>query len=516
MYSYHEHELVVDNFAGGGGASTGIELAIGRSVDIAINHDPKAISMHKVNHPQTIHYCESVFDIDPVQATFGKPIALAWFSPDCCHFSRARGATPVKKDIRGLAWVVVRWALLTKPRVIILENVEEFKTWGPTIIDNNGNEYPDPSRVGETFNAFVSLLSTGIEENHPALEEVSEFLKIDKGSREFNKIIKGLGYKIDFKELRANEYGAPTIRKRFFMVMRNDNKPIVWPLPTHGEPDDPAVKDGFLLPFRTAYECIDFSLDCPSIFDRKKSLADNTLKRIARGIFRFVINNPKSFIVRYINSKNAISNVFLAKNYGGNYTGPGSSIDEPIHTITATDHNSLVTSNLIDLRESSQGKVRVFLLKYYGNDKECVRLDEPLHTITAKDRFSIVQTNLNPISISEKDRYNAWWCARFLEDYYDRKEQNSLIPTLREQYIIINGEYALVDIRMRMLQPNELYKAQGFPDWYVFERDYYGLKFTKKEQVAKCGNSVCPQMAEALVRSNLPELCVRNTNKEVA
>lgn len=263
-------ELIVDNFAGGGGASTGIELAIGRSVDIAINHDQNAIAMHETNHPDTLHYCESVFDVDPIVATYGYPVGLAWFSPDCTHFSKARGSTPVKKEIRGLAWIVLRWALLKRPRVIMLENVEEFKTWGPTKINENGDEFPDSTRAGETFRAFVDMLSKGIDSNHPALNEVCEVINLDRDSSEIKKLIKGLGYKVEFNELKACDYGAPTIRKRFFMVMCCDGQPIVWPEATHGDPKSADVINGKLLPYRTAAECIDWSIECPSIFDRKK------------------------------------------------------------------------------------------------------------------------------------------------------------------------------------------------------------------------------------------------------
>lgn len=294
-------EIIVDNFAGGGGASTGIELAIGRSVDIAINHDENAIAMHKTNHPDTLHYCESVFDVDPVAATGGNPVGLAWFSPDCRHFSKAKGAKPVKKEIRGLAWIVLRWALAKRPRVMMLENVEEFKTWGPLLADEMR---PDPARTGETFNAFVGMLSTGIPADHPALAEVCEFLSIERGSEQAQKLVDGLGYDVDYRELRACDYGAPTIRKRFFMVMRCDGQQIRWPEPTHGDPKSLEVQSGRRAPWRTAAECIDWSIPCPSIFGRKKPLADNTLKRIARGIQRFVLDNPTPFIVKCNHTSN--------------------------------------------------------------------------------------------------------------------------------------------------------------------------------------------------------------------
>ncbi|HCD1613407.1 TPA: DNA cytosine methyltransferase [Serratia marcescens] len=582
------NELIVDNFAGGGGASTGIEMATGRSVNIAINHDENAIAMHETNHPETLHYCESVFDIDPVAATCGHPVALAWFSPDCRHFSKAKGAAPVKKEIRGLAWIVVRWALKKQPRLIPLENVEEFKTWGPLVTDANGNDYPCPDRTGETFAAFVGIMSTGVSADHPALAECCEVLGIDVGSEDHQKLITGLGYDVEYRELRACDYGAPTIRKRFFMLMRCDGKPIVWPEPTHGDPKSLEVQSGKLKPWRTAAECIDWSIPCPSIFERKRPLAENTLRRIARGIQRFVIDSPNPFIVKCNHTstkssydcfrgqavdeplqtitkthgyalvtpmiagaggseyqakprgvdqpmhtvlkesraalvtpslvqigygeregqapraldlakplgtvvaggnKHALVSAFLAKHFGGNYTGPGANLSEPAHTVTTVDHHALVTSNLIKFRGTCKdgqslnepmptitagglhiGEVRAFLLKYYGNEKEGVSLEDPLHTVTTNDRFGLVT---------------------------------------------VEGiDYQIVDIGMRMLQPHELYAAQGFPEWYIIDQDYKGKKYAKDKQVARCGNAVPPPFAEALVRANLPELCV--DRKEVA
>ena len=247
-------EIIVDNFAGGGGASTGIEMAIGRSVDIAINHDPNAVAMHSTNHPDTLHYCESVYDIDPRTATAGRPVGLAWFSPDCRHFSKAKGSKPVEKSIRGLAWVVIRWALAVRPRVMMLENVEEFRTWGPLLA---AEMRPDPARAGETFEAFCGMLSGGVPADHPALLECCEFLDIPADGELAQQLVKGLGYAVDHRELRACDFGAPTIRKRFFMVMRCDGVPVTWPKPTHGDPKRPAVQSGKLRPWRTAAECID-------------------------------------------------------------------------------------------------------------------------------------------------------------------------------------------------------------------------------------------------------------------
>lgn len=254
--------LYIDNFAGGGGASTGIELGLGRPVDIAVNHDPEAVAMHDINHPHTRHYCESVWDVDPRAITGGRPVDLCWFSPDCKHFSKAKGGTPVSKKIRGLAWVALRYAATVRPRVIMLENVEEFVTWGPITRDGR----PCPQNKGRTFASFVNALR-----RH--------------------------GYQVDWRELRACDYGAPTIRKRLFLIARRDGLPIVWPEPTHGDPASAEVKTKRLKPWRTAAEVIDWSIPCPSIFNRARPLAENTLRRIARGLQRYVIEAQQPFIV---------------------------------------------------------------------------------------------------------------------------------------------------------------------------------------------------------------------------
>lgn len=460
-------ELIVDNFAGGGGASTGIELAIGRHVDIAINHDPAAIAMHKANHPKTKHYCENVWDVDPTEATKGIPVGLAWFSPDCKHFSKAKGGKPVEKSIRGLAWIVLKWAGKVKPRVIILENVEEFVTWGPV---RKGK--PVKSRKGETFEKWKSQLEA-------------------------------LGYKVEHRELRACDYGAPTIRKRFFLVARCDGRKIVWPEPTHGDPDGLGARCGLLKPWRTAAEIIDWSMPCPSIFERKRPLAENTMRRIARGIQKFVINNPNPFIVQvnhsgskhhYCNSLESPLPTITSKHGFGLVTPfltsyhsettknevRGLGVDEPIHTLDTSNRFSLVTSFLTKFYKTGTGQsvreplhtittspghfgeVRTFLLKYYGADIG-QSLKQPLHTITSKDRFGLVT---------------------------------------------IQGEkYQIADIGMRMLQPRELFNAQGFPEDYIIDHDYKGNKYSKTAQVARCGNAVPPPLARALVKANLPELC---------
>ncbi len=329
-------ELVIDNFAGGGGASTGIELALGRHVDVAINHDPQAVAMHRANHPQTEHHCESVWDVDPRAVHPGRPIGLLWLSPDCKHFSKAKGGKPVEKRIRALAWVALRWVAIRRPRVLMLENVEEFTTWGPVVCGEDGTCRPCPKRKGREFRAFVNALR-----RH--------------------------GYAVEWRELRACDYGAPTIRKRLFLVARCDGQPIRWPEPTHGDPASDAVKRRQLKPWRTAAECIDWSLPCPSIFERARPLADATLRRVAKGIMRYVVNAAEPFIVNTRNgeraaqqprtrgvheplwtvtaqgSQGALVSAFLAKHYGGVV---GSDLRAPAPTVTSVDHNSLVTAQL--------------------------------------------------------------------------------------------------------------------------------------------------------------------------
>ena len=450
-------ELIVDNFAGGGGASTGIELATGYSVDIAINHDPEAIKMHKTNHPNTKHYCENVWTVDPVKACGGHPVALAWFSPDCKHFSKAKGGKPKDKKIRGLAWVACRWAGLVRPRVIMLENVEEFKTWGPL----NRRHHPIKSKQGKTFEKFVQQLWN-------------------------------LGYEVDFRELVAADYGAPTMRKRFFMIARCDGKPIVWPEPTHGPADSEEVKSGLLKPYVGAYTQIDFSRPCPSIFDTSEEikekygiravrpLAEKTMDRIARGLKKFVLDNPEPFIVM---PDNIIPTLIQYHSETAQGEVRGQTIKDPIMTVDSSNRYGLVTSFLSkfyktgigqDIREplgtvtanaggGHFGEVRAFLIKYYG-DATGQDIEKPLDTVTTKDRFGLVT--------------------------------------------IEGVDYQIVDIGLRMLEPRELYGCQGFPDDYIIDHDYTGKTYPRSEQVRRCGNAVCPPIPAALVKANLPELCV--------
>ena len=449
-------ELIVDNFAGGGGASTGIEMATGVSVDIAINHDPEAIRMHKTNHPGATHYCESVWDVDPVRACEGHPVALAWFSPDCKHFSKAKGGKPKNKNIRGLAWVVLRWAGMVRPRVIMLENVEEFRTWGPL---NRGHR-PIKTKQGTTFQKFISQLQE-------------------------------LGYQVEHRELTAADYGAPTTRKRFFLIARCDCRPIVWPDPTHAPAGSLEVVAGLRKPYIGAYTQIDFSLPCPSIFDTAEEikekhgiravrpLAEKTMDRIARGIKKFVLDNPDPYVVQ--EGEKMLSPVLIqyhSETSKDEVRGQG--IEDPIMTVDTSNRYGLVTSFLSkfyksgigqDLREPLHtvtcspghfGEVRAYLIKYYGQGTG-QDIKEPLGTVTAQDRFGLVT---------------------------------------------IQGEdYKISDIGLRMLSPKELYGCQGFPDDYVIARDYTWKNYPKSEQVKRCGNAVCPPIPAALVKANLPELC---------
>lgn len=499
-------ELVIDNFAGGGGASTGIEMALGRAVDIAINHDREAVAMHKANHPYTTHYCEDVWAVDPCKIVKGRPVGLAWFSPDCKHFSKAKGGKPVSGKIRGLAWVVIRYAKKVRPRVIMLENVEEFETWGPLThaYDKAGKKKIDTA-------------------GNPVLVPC----ELNKGAT-FYKWIRQLekyGYVVEWRTLRACDYGAPTIRKRLFLIARCDGRPIVWPDPTHGKG---------LIPYRTAADCIDWSIPAPSIFERKRPLAENTLKRIARGIKKFVVETADPFIVPIANyngsltahsireplrtitawpkggsfslvvphvtrqfgrsigsdilspigtvtaggsGKTAVVSAFLAKHYGGNYTGCGISPGGQLGAVTTKDHHSLVTSHLIKLRGTCKdgqdvrkplptvtagglhiGKVRAFLTKYYGTAIG-QQIDSPAPTVTTKDRIGLVTVS--------------------------------------------GVDYQISDIGMRMLTPRELFRAQGFNDNYVIDPICNGKPLTKTAQVRMCGNSVSPWPAMALVQANV-------------
>lgn len=561
-------------------------MATGYSVDIAINHDPEAIKMHKANHPNTKHYCENVWAVDPVKACKGHPVALAWFSPDCKHFSKAKGGKPKDKNIRGLAWVACRWAGLVRPRVIMLENVEEFKTWGPL----GRRHHPIKAKQGETFQKFVQQLTD-------------------------------LGYEVQFRELIAADYGAPTMRKRFFMIARCDGKPIVWPEPTHAPADSEEVKAGLKKPYVGAYTQLDFSLPCPSIFDTSEEikekygiravrpLAQKTMDRIARGFIKFVLNNPKPFIIQCnhggerrpndirepmptitgkhgygivepymvqigqtgftkdrskdvreplttIVSKNehCLIEPMLAPYMGTNTTNhPGGNCRDPIHTITTGNQQCLISPTLIQYHSETAkdevrgqlieepimtvdssnryGLVTSFLHKYYdgGYKGAGETVENPLPTVTAWDHNSVVTANLiqmnnhcdgkdirQPLPTITAGDGHFGEVRAFLIKYYGQGTGQDIkdpLDTVTAQdrfgLVTINGtDYQIVDIGLRMLEPRELYGCQGFPDDYIIDHDYTGKIYPRSEQVRRCGNAVCPPIPAALVRANLPELCV--------
>lgn len=458
-------ELFVDNFAGGGGASTGIEMAIGRSVDIAIDHDPDAIAMHKANHPASKHYCEDAWQVDPVEACDGNTVALAWFSPDCKHFSRAKGGKPVDKNIRGLAWVAIRWAYTVRPKVLMLENVPEIQTWGPLGKDGK----PIKERAGETFMGFILALTSGIPESHPAYKEMCDALSIEPESEIAQRLQRGLGYKVQYRMLKSCDYGAPTTRTRFYLIARCDGRPIVWAEPTHAPKDSEAVKQGYKLPYHTAAECIDWSIPAQSIFERDKPLAENTMRRIARGIQKFVIDNPEPFIINY------------------KFNNEPKAADEPLSTVTSVNNHYLVAPTLIQYHsDTSRDEVR-------GQE-----LNEPLMTQDTSNRYALSVAHIM------KNYGGGYTGAGSSAD----KPLDTVTTKDRFALITIHGEeYIITDIKMRMLQPRELFNAQGFPHDYIIDRDADGHPYPKSKQVARCGNAVTPQVPAALVRANLPEKC---------
>ena len=575
--------LFVDGFAGGGGASMGIENATGQPIDIAINHDESAIMMHKINHPYTAHYREDIWMIDPITVTGGHPVRLAWFSPDCKHFSRAKGAALVDRKIRGLAWVVLRWAGTVHPDVIMLENVPEFVTWGPV---RKGK--PIKSKSGRTFKRWYKQLSD-------------------------------LGYTIEYRELCAADYGAPTIRTRFCLIARRDGKPIVWPERTHAPAGSEEVTSGKLKPWRAAAEIIDFSLPTYSIFDSKESirwlygarvqrpLKPNTLRRVARGVDKFVIKSADPFLVdcnhsgdghlytikephKTITAKHTegiVEPVFAPYVMSNNANNAPHGVSEPVPTVTTGNRNFLVSASLIQYHtEQNAGEVRgqglrkplqtvdaspryalatAHLTEYFGNAKDGISLKDPMHTVTARDREGLTVAYMQkyysgvdgssmtePLPTVTAIDHNALTCAHLAHFKGGDKGQDLRDPLMtitqadgqfaevRTTVVKYDGQqdlqhwtdvkallnrfcgyhladdeilllwirgawYFISDIGLRMLTPRELYNAMGFPRDYIIDRDIDGRKISRADQVARCGNAVCPAVAEAMVRANLPE-----------
>lgn len=538
-------EIIVDSFAGGGGASEGIRLALDRDPDIAINHDAEAIAMHEANHPTTKHYPENVWEVDPVAACRGRRVGLAWFSPDCTHFSKAKGAKPVSRKIRALAWVAYRWARAVRPRIIALENVEEFLGWGPVL---RATGRPCPARKGQTFRKFVRRLRL-------------------------------LGYTVEWRELRACDYGAPTTRKRLFLVARCDGQPIRWPAPTHGP--------GRAHPYRTAAECIDWSLACPSIFLTaaqakalglrvKRPLAAATMRRIARGVQRFVIEAAEPFIVGYTRTSvpasiarplptemqrehNAlvVPSIIPVTHQGDSRVHD---VREPMPTITAAHRgeHALVAPTLIQTgygedkkRNGGKGQaprvpgldkplgtqmaqgakhalVAAFLAKHYGDtgQRPGSAMTEPVDTITQHDHHALVASSLVKLRGTSKDGQpvtepmptltaqgnHIAEVRAFLVAYYGnekdgqglREPMRTVTARDRMGLVTVHGEtYQIADIGMRMLTPRERFNAQGFRRDYVIDVLFNGKPLTQEAQGRMCGNSVPPDMAAAIVRANV-------------
>lgn len=578
-------EIIVDSFAGGGGASTGIELALGRIVNVAINHDPAAIRMHEANHPYTEHYQASVWDVDPETVCRGRPVALAWFSPDCKHFSKAKGAALVDRKIRGLAWIALRWAAQVRPRVIILENVEEFQTWGPV---RKGK--PVKKLAGTTFQKFIGQL-------------------------------RALGYSVEWRELVAADYGAPTTRRRLVLIARCDGCAIVWPERTHAPRDSVEVRSGKLLPWRSAAEIIDWSLPCPSIFSTKdeiherygisavRPLADNTMRRIIRGVDKFTIKSGAPFIVDcnhsgggHVTDSQEPCKTITAKHTGDICrpvltpltmtntsnsagapaaepmntvrTGGGggqmllspsliqyhtektesaraAGLDKPVCTVDASNRYGLTCANLVEYYGGGQpldvqspmhtvtshdreAVVAAHVVKYYsGVDGE--KAGEPLPTVTAIDHNAVCAAHVVKYKRDEvgtrpseplptQTAGGVFGCCKAVLCKIGTSERLHYWPKIRDllnRYcgyalgtddlllLSIGGVlYYIADIGLRMLSPRELYNAMGFPPDYIIDHDAAGKPYPKTQQVARCGNAVCPPMAAAVVAANLPEYAV--------
>lgn len=513
--------LTVDGFAGGGGASKGINNA-GIVVNIAINHDAAAIAMHEMNHPEARHYCENIWQVDPFEACQGQPVDFAWFSPDCKHFSKASGGALKDRHIRGLAWVVLRWAGTVRPKCIIVENVEEFVTWGPV---RKGK--PVKSKAGETY-------------------------------RKWRGQLENLGYKIESREIVAATLDTPTSRKRFYLIARCDGMPIVWPKATHGAPGTLEVAAGLLKPYRTAAEIIDWSLPCPSIFESKQEikakygvnanrpLKPATMRRIARGLNNFTIKSAEPFIIPIAH-------------YNG--STPVHSIGEPMRTVTARPKGwsfALASASLIQYHSEQGERVRgqkmyapimtvdasnrfglstAYLSEYYGNAQDGLSLREPMRTVTTKERESLTLAHM----VKFKGTNIGHPCDEPLQTLTATMGAFGVVNTRVEQYAsganlhywpqvramlnefcgysladdeillmqIENAWYYIADIGLRMITAREAFRAQGFSDDYIIDFEWNGKPYPKTEQMAKAGNSVCPPVAAALVKANHPALIRR-------
>lgn len=442
-------DLIIDCFAGGGGASVGIEMALGRNVDIAINHDPQAILMHRTNHPHTLHLTEDIFKVDLQKYVSERSVSLMWASPDCTSHSKAKGGKPRKQGLRILPWAVYKHAKAILPEVIIMENVEEIQQWGPL----NKKGYPIKEKQGEEYQKFIRCMQS-------------------------------LGYISDSRELVAADYGAPTTRKRWYAVFRRDGRDIVWPESTHG-------KGGLngLLPWEPIYKYLDLTNLGKSIFGRKKPLAEKTMNRIARGLEKFVFNSPEPFIVQV--------------NHGGD-NFRGQSINVPLSTVTQKHGFGVVTPLLIQYHsETTKGRGQ--------------NLMEPIHTITTSPgHFGTVSVltmdwkELQEAGIDEETAQKCTWVSQFVMTYYGcgtgqdlRMPINTIMAKDRFALVtVLEREYVILDIFLRMLTAEELKLGQGFPEDYIIDRDYLWHVYPAAERVKRIGNSVVPIMAQKLVEAN--------------
>lgn len=481
--------ISIDCFAGGGGASVGYEMFTGKPVDIAINHDPEAIRMHRMNHPNTLHLTEDIFTVDLKKHVAGRKVDFMWTSPDCTSHSKAKGDTPRESGLRMLPWSVFYHSVSVEPEVVMMENVEEIQKWGP--LDNKGK--PIKLLEGTYYNMFIRSFTEGLKEEPPAdlmtlISQSMKWGKIDKNGRPLNTenagkfdslkehMIKGLGYDFKCKTLVAADFGAPTTRKRWYAVFRNDGKEIKFPEPTHNK--EQWLKCG---------DYLDWSDLGKSIFNRKKPLAEATQKRIANGIKKYILDNPHPYIVK---DENAYS--FLIQYHGEQKNGEsrGQLLTEPIKTIDTSNRYGLVTA---------------FVTKFYktGIGQCC---DEPLHTITTSPgHFGIVSAFLI--------KYYGQGCGQVCNDplgTITTKDRFGLVT------VVIDGErYIIKDVFLRMLKPEELKILQGFPKDYIIDRDIDFKPYPIKEQVARIGNSVVPIMAKALVSVNCPYLKVGERKENI-
>lgn len=514
--------MIIDCFAGGGGASVGIEMALGRPVDIAVNHDPQAIRMHKTNHPDTLHLTEDIFKVDLKKYVGDSHVDLMWASPDCTSHSKAKGGQPRKQGLRILPWAVYKHAKNILPDVIIMENVEEIQQWGP--LDKDGK--PIPERKGEDYRRFIGAM-------------------------------KSLGYEFDSRELVAADYGAPTTRKRWYAIFRRDGKPIIWPEQTHNKSGAEGKEK-----WMPVSSVLNFSDLGKSIFGRKKPLAENTMRRIARGLEKFVFKNPEPFIIQVnhsgenfrgqrvneplptITQKHGFGVItpvgapFIDKTFGGNYKGSGSGMNQPVSTITTVDHNRLITPLLIQYHsETTKNGVRgqavtdplqtidtsnrygiiiAFMEKLYKSGIG-QSLTEPIHTITTSPghfgQVSVIAVDwkqLQEAGVDEEVAQKATWVSQFIMEYYGTGTGQSIDSPLhtivtKDRFALITvlgNEYVILDILLRMLTAEELKLAQGFPKDYIIDRDYSWKKYPVCEQVKRIGNSVVPIMAKVLVEAN--------------